>query len=152
MEEPKRILTLFENLYNGDPWLDVTLMGTLENITAEKAAEKKIADRNSIWEITNHIIEWRKNVLQRVHGKTLKTPQHNYFLPVEDTSAAAWKNTIEKLRASEKEWEAFLNQMKSSDLETVHPMNGHTHYEHIHGIIQHDAYHLGQIVMLVKHP
>ena len=35
-------------------------------------------------------------------------------------------------------------------MEKVYPNNGMSYYEHIQGIIQHDAYHLGQIVLLAK--
>jgi hypothetical protein len=32
----------------------------------------------------------------------------------------------------------------------LYKSNGMTYYEYIHGVIQHDAYHLGQIVLLAK--
>ena len=152
MEETARISKLFADLYNGTPWLEVTLVGTLEAISAEKAAEKKVATRNSIWEITNHLIAWRRNVLERVKGNTITTPQDNYIRPVNDTSDHAWKTTLEELDHSQKEWTDFLKNFSDNSLENIHPVNGITHYEHIHGIIQHDAYHLGQIVLLAKHP
>lgn len=149
--ETKRIAKLFDDLYHGNPWLDVTLTGTLSTITAEKAAMKPKPEANSIWEITNHLIAWRENVLQRISGKTMTTPPHNYFLPVEDTSETAWKSALEKLETSQKQWKSFLGAMKDDELSGIYQANGHTHYEHIHGIIQHDAYHLGQIVLIAKH-
>lgn len=152
MKEPQRILELFEDLYNGEPWLDITLIGTLENITAEQAAQKKYPDRNSIWEITNHLILWRLNVLDRVKGNAIETPETNYFYPIEDTSPEAWEKTIENLHYSEREWLVFLKSLPPKKLDDVYINSGLTNYEHIHGIIQHDAYHLGQIVLLSKHP
>lgn len=152
MNEPQRIRQLFENLYNGNPWLEITLAGTLANISAEQASAKKYAGQNSIWEITNHLVEWRLNVLERVNGKTIITPEHNYILPIEDTSAEAWQKTLQELKESQVKWTTFLSAMNEAALSNVYPQNGHTHYEHIHGIIQHDAYHLGQIVLLSKHP
>jgi len=152
MKEPQRILELFEDLYNGEPWLDITLFGTLQNITAEEAAKKKYANRNSIWEITNHLILWRLSVLDRVKGHVIESPDTNYFYPIEDTSHEAWAKTIDNLEYSEKEWMEFLNGLPPKKLDDVYMNNGLTNYEHIHGIIQHDAYHLGQIVLLSKHP
>ncbi|HEU0135672.1 MAG TPA: DinB family protein, partial [Flavobacterium sp.] len=152
MTEIQRTQQLFENLYNGNPWLEVTLVKTLENISAERAAEKKYTARNSIWEITNHLINWRLNVLQRVTGHVIVTPEHNYILPIEDTSEAAWRQTLENLEDSQQQWCDFLSKFNQNDFEEIYPPNGHTHYEHIHGIIQHDAYHLGQIVLLANHP
>lgn len=38
MTEQQHLGALFQNLYNGHPWIDVTLTGVLENIPAEKSA------------------------------------------------------------------------------------------------------------------
>ena len=152
MDETKRITQLFDNLYDGSPWLEITLVGTLSIISAEQAAAKKHPTRNSIWEITNHLINWRLNVLRRVNGEIIQTPSHNYIQPIEDTSEAAWADTLRNLEDSQQQWTLFLKDFSDQKLSDIYPVNGHTHYEHIHGIIQHDAYHLGQIVLLVKHP
>ncbi len=151
MKETARLKKLFADLYAGDPWLDVTLTGTLSAITAQQAAHKPASDWNSIWEITNHLISWRENVLQRVSGKTLKTPDDNYFSYVIDTSDIAWELTLKKLHDSQQAWLVFLDQVQDADMEKTYPANSHNHADHIHGILQHDAYHLGQIVMLAKH-
>ncbi len=83
MKETNRIVKLFEDLYNGSPWIDVTIMDTLKNISAEQAAKKVIPGRNSIWQIINHMIAWRENVLLRVQGNEMVTPNNNYFTQLE---------------------------------------------------------------------
>ena len=150
MKETDRIIKLFEDLYNGESWIGVNIVSTLENISAKQAAKKITVDRNSIWEITNHIISWRLNVLQRVKGKTIVSPDNNYFEPVKDTSESAWKNTLEQLKISQLQWIDFLTTVDANDFEKVYPNNAMTYYENILGIVQHDAYHLGQITLLSK--
>ena len=150
MKETQRIIKLFEDGYNGSPWIDVNLVGTLSTISAEQAAKKVFANCNSIWEIANHIINWRINVLHRVKGEIIITPDSNYFTTVKDTSLTAWKNTLKQLEESQKNWIAFLKEFKEKDFTKVYPNNKMTYYEHIQGILQHDAYHLGQIVLLAK--
>lgn len=150
MTEQKRIASLFDKLYDGSPWLGVNLMDTLGDISAEKASKRPLTGRNTIWEIVNHIIAWRKNVLRRVLGEVIQTPEHNYIEPVTDTSAEAWQNTLNNLAQSQKQWLAFLKDMPTEDFEKVYPKNKMSYYEHLHGILQHDAYHLGQIVILAK--
>lgn len=150
-KENKGIEVLFKDLFDGDPWLDVTILGTLENITAGKAAKKLAPFPNSVWEIVNHLADWRLNVLRRVQGAVITTPGHNYFEPVADTSETAWKETIERLKDSQVLWLDFLQEVDAGTFSTVYPNNNMTYYQHIHGIIQHDAYHLGQIVLLAKH-
>jgi hypothetical protein len=89
--------------------------------------------------------------LQRINGQTLITPDDNYFTPVSNTSENAWQQTLKNLEMSQKQWTDFLRGFNDPELSDIYPPNGHTHYEHIHGIIQHDAYHLGQIVLIAKH-
>lgn len=150
MKVTERISELFEDLYDGEPWLDVTLVGTLENISAEVAAKKINPQRNSVWEIVNHIISWRGNVFQRVQGITILSPADNYFLPVINQSDKAWQETLLGLKDSQEKWIAFLHGLDEADLEKTYPVNHASYYKHIQGIIQHDAYHLGQIVLLCK--
>jgi len=149
MKETARISEIFEKTYDGDSWVGETLMGTLKNISPEKAA-KKIDPWNSIWEITNHIINWRENVLKRVQGNITNAPRNNYFEPVKDQSEQAWKKTLQSLKDSQDHWIAFLEKMSEADLEKIYPDNNASYYHNIQGILQHDAYHLGQIILLAK--
>lgn len=150
MKETKRIISLFEKIYEGSPWIDVNLVDTLRAITPEQALKKIRPSSNSIWEITNHIINWRKNVLRRVLGEVIKTPPNNYFVKVKSGTKADWKKTLDELAVTQKEWIKFMKKVKKSTFEEVYEPNGMTYYEHIQGILQHDAYHLGQIAMLAK--
>ena len=151
MNETKNIAALFENLYNGNPWIDVTIKGTLANIGAKDAASHPLEKCNSIWQLVNHLISWRLNVLRRVQGEVITTPSHNYIVEIVDTSDAAWELTLQQLDESQKKWLTFLENFKSEDFSKVYPNNDMNYYEHIHGIIQHDAYHLGQVVFLIKY-
>jgi len=151
MKETVRIAELFEDLYDGNPWIDVTLIGTLKNITAEQAAKKLSPGWNSIWQILHHIISWRENVILRVQGQATESPASNYFDEITDESEKAWGDTMQRLQDSQEKWLSFLKQFDEADFEKIYQPNNGSYYKHIHGIIQHDAYHLGQIVMLAKH-
>lgn len=150
MSENKRISNLYQSIYNGEPWLEVTLAKTLKDVNAEQAYRKINPKLNTIWEIVNHLIQWRRNILKRVQGETVTTPDHNYFVPVLDSSEAAWEQSLQSLEKSQELWNTFLIDFEDDGFEKIYPHNNHTYYEHIHGIIQHDVYHLGQIVILKK--
>ncbi len=150
MKETERIIELFADLYDGQPWIAVNITDNLKNLSAEKAARKLTPRHNSIWEIVNHLVAWRDNALQRVQGVAMKTPADNYFKPVADTSEAAWQETLQALKTSQEQWVAFLRNFDETDFEKKYKPNSLSYYKHIHGIIQHDAYHLGQIVLLAK--
>ena len=148
MKETERIASLFSDLYDGQPWIDVNITGILNKITAEQAV-KKISPRwNSVWEITNHLIYWRMHVLERLQGVVKESPADNYFRAVSDASAAAWAATLKDLEDSQIKWNAFLEKTDEGDLENQH--TAFSNYKLLHGILQHDAYHLGQIAMLAN--
>ncbi len=150
MKETKRIIKLFEDLYNGSPWIDATIIGSLKNISAKQALKKMAPERNSIWQIVNHMTAWRENVLLRVQGNEIITPNNNYFMEITDTSERAWQKALERLANSQHQWISFLKDFGETKFEKIYPSNKMSYYEHIHGILQHDAYHLGQIVFLSK--
>lgn len=150
IKETRRIKSLFEKLYSGSPWIDVSICDSLAEVSAAQASTHVLKNANSIWEIVNHLISWRENVLKRVQGKVITTPAHNYFLPVSDTSEKAWKKTLKQLETSQNNWIKLLDEFSPADFKNIYPNNGMNYYEHIHGIIQHDAYHLGQIILLKK--
>ncbi len=150
MRETHRITHLFENLYTGHPWIEVTILPTLQQLTARQAAKRIYATWNTIWEITHHMVCWRENVLQRLQGQIIKTPANNYIQPITDTSDGAWQNLLARLERSQEAWIKFMQTFKTKDFEKIYPVNELTYYEHIQGILQHDAYHLGQIVIMAK--
>jgi len=150
MKETDRIIKLFDDLYQGTPWLDVTIMDTLKNITPELAARKIKPGWNSIWEVVNHVISWRMAILERIEGREVKSPEHNFFVPVSNQSTEAWGNTLNRLQDSQDKWITYLRNFPEKEFDIVPDKKPFSKYELIHGILQHDAYHLGQIRILAK--
>lgn len=150
MEENRRIAKLFQDLYDGDPWLDVTIKATLSRLTAGEAAARVMDKCNTVWEIVNHLIAWRKTVKARIMGHAIKSPDNNYFQEIRDTSDQAWSRTLQEFDASQDEWVEFLLKLNDADLQKPYLSGQMTNYDLILGINQHDAYHLGQIVILAK--
>lgn len=146
----KELIQLFEDLFRGSAWIDVNLLSSLENLTYQTASQKIFSHQNSIWEIVNHLICWRKLVLKRILGKDLPSPANNFFAPVSTVSAKAWKQTIKKLKTSQTLWIQYLQTADLSNFSTPNKPNNMSSLKLLHGILQHDAYHLGQINLLVK--
>ncbi len=126
------------------------IRGTLARLSATQANQRPFPNCNTIWEILDHLIAWKINVQQRLEGKVLTTPANNYFSAVTDSSETAWKETLKRFDLVQKQWIEYLKHFDSSQYETLYPPNQMTYYEHILGVLQHDAYHLGQIVILAK--
>ena len=85
-----------------------------------------------------------------MQGDRVTAPANNFFEPVLDQSEKAWSTTVNAFKKSEQEWVVFLEQMDEEPLDKIYPNNNASYYKNIHGIIQNDAYHPRQIVMLKK--
>jgi uncharacterized damage-inducible protein DinB len=150
MTEQEHLSKLFSDLYDGSPWIDPNIVGTLEDITAKEAATKVFPHFNSIWEIVNHMISWRETALRRLSGEEVETPEDNYFSYIRDRSEAAWQESKDRLKNTQDEWLKVLKKMKKKSLEEIYVPGPYSHNYLINGILQHDAYHLGQIRLLLK--
>ncbi len=150
VKELNRISNLFSDLYNGDPWIDVNIHGTVKSLTAAQAARKIFVNSNSIWQILNHLLQWRLNILHRLAGEKPFSPADNYFTEIPDTSDQAWHKLLSDFEASQEQWQLFLKNANEDSLDIKEPGSIYSRYAFIHGILQHDAYHLGQIAMLAK--
>lgn len=151
MKESQRIAQLFKALFDGHPWLEVNLLDTLNTITATSAEKQLYNNQPSIWQLLNHVVNWRNTVLDRLHGNIIDSPANNYFETIPNTSASEWQEAIHALCVSQQKWINYLDQLDDADLEKIYPGNMASYYDNIHGILQHDAYHLGQIRLLAKY-
>ena len=149
MDELSRLKKLFTDHYNGNPWLDINIVDTLNELTASQAA-RKIGDFNSIWQIVQHLVAWRETNLVRIQGEMVPAPANNFMEEIQDTTEAAWEQLLERLQQSQQMILAYFENADTASFDTIYKPNQHSYYEHLQGILQHDAYHLGQIVLLKK--
>ena len=148
MKENKRLKKLIKDHFNGEPWIDVGLMQTLKGLSPTDAATN-INGLNSVWEIIHHITCWRITLLKRIKGEKIPSPADNYFIPVADKTPKAWRETIARLKSSQKDLLLFLNKDIAGPDE-IPAQGAYTRYELLQGVLQHDAYHLGQILLIKK--
>ena len=151
MSESKRISNLYQSIYNGNPWLEVTLADTLKDVTAEQAYRKiKSKFKYNLGNCQSSYTMEKKYFEDVCREKQLLTPDHNYFVPVLDPSEAGLGTIASNSGKITGIMECFFEDFKMLISKKYIQNNNHTYYEHIHGIIQHDVYHLGQIVILKK--
>lgn len=148
-KEVTRLAKLISDHYNGSPWIDVNIADTLKDISAIQAAIK-LKGLNSIWQIVNHLIAWRETCLLRIKGKTVQAPATNFIEEITDISERAWKETQKRFEDSQAAIILFLAETNDLILDKMYAPGKLNYYEHLQGILQHDAYHLGQIVLLKK--
>jgi len=154
MSETHRINSQLKRAYQGEAWHGPSLRELLDGVTAAQAAARPIANAHSIWELVNHIIAWEQIVRQRLEGETLtEIPNEVNFPPVGDAGEDAWQATLRALEASNQSLRNSIKQVGQAGdakLEEVVPGMIYTNYFMLHGAIQHDLYHAGQIALLKK--
>jgi uncharacterized damage-inducible protein DinB len=148
MREPEHIVELFDKLQEGDCWAGVNMQQALQGVTAEMAL-KRYADSNCIWQLVNHLVYWRKRVMKRLIGDDTDPDMPDFFLP-ESKDEASWQNTLVMFRDNYTKFRAAILRFDAGLLYEPSPKKGQTYYDVLMGCLQHDAYHMGQMVLLKK--
>jgi uncharacterized damage-inducible protein DinB len=142
--------------YSDDPWHGPSTVDALRGITAAEAAAHPVPGAHSVWEIVLHMTAWQNEVRRRLGGKEPTLPQEGDWPAPGGTSEADWQRDRERLGASLDE---LLDGLSEADLERTggaisdrDPVlgTGVTHRAMVNGLVQHNAYHSGQISLLRK--
>jgi uncharacterized damage-inducible protein DinB len=151
MTETHRINSQLKRAYQGEAWHGPSLRELLADVTAAQAASKPIANAHSIWELVNHIIAWEQIVRRRLEGESLDDiPDEMNFPPASDHGEEAWQATRRALESSNQSLRESIRRIDDAKLDEMVAGKEHSNYFMLHGAIQHDLYHGGQIAILKK--
>jgi uncharacterized damage-inducible protein DinB len=157
MSEIGRIVDQLNREHSGDPWHGSPLASILEGIDAARAAANPAPGVHSIWEIVLHITGWKGEVRRRRGGAPAGEPEDGDWPAVTATSEDEWQRAISGLERAHRDLVAAVRDLPESRL--FEPTNdprsrplgtGVSYYVLLHGIVQHDVYHAGQIAILKK--
>lgn len=149
MNESEKIAVLFEAFYDGECWIGLNFKEAIKGVNATLAAQKKGAAFNSIWQLVNHIIYWRKTVMIRLQGVLGNPPMSDFYQP-DTPDHNNWKETLLHFEEVQRELVKAIRTFSPDSLGDASPMKGQTYYQLIIGCLQHDGYHMGQIILLKK--
>ena len=153
MSETIRIADQLRRAFNGHAWHGDSLYKILDGVTAAQAAAHPIPNAHSIWELVLHIAAWDGAVLGRLGGEAGRVSKARNFPLITDTSEAAWRSALDHLKQVHEELVAAVAAFPDSCLIRHVPGNKpahHTYYYMLHGVVQHELYHAGQIALLKK--
>ncbi len=150
--EVDRIADQMRRAWSGDAWLGTSLAELLADVTAAEACAKPVAGAHSIWELTNHIAVWEDAARRRVGGDPARIETEDEdWPPVRDTSEAAWTAARAHLARTQEALLRAVAGMNDARLdEIIGARHDQTLYVLLHGIVQHDTYHGGQIAILKR--
>lgn len=157
MTEIERLSHEMRRGYDGDAWHGPPLRDLLAGVTAAQAAAHPVPGAHSIWELVLHVAAWKSEVCRRLKGSEPGSPLEGDWPPVGETTEAAWAEARRTLGDAHEGLERALRALSAAELET--PVGeqrdritggGLTRYTTALGILQHDAYHGGQIALLKR--
>jgi uncharacterized damage-inducible protein DinB len=151
--ETLRIADQLRRAFDGEAWHGPSLLEILEDLTAAGAVARPLPRSHCIWEIVQHIAVWDDVARRRMGGEVVQPTPEEDWPAVNETSPGAWRRTLEHLKQTH---DALIRAVTSfSDPRLLEKVPGkaddfYTFYYMLHGIVQHELYHAGQIALLKK--
>ncbi len=143
------IIELLRKAYNGPVWYGKSVRKTLEEVPIGKALLRLNGSYN-IAELVYHMMAWRRYVAHLLkEGKSIVIEENENFPTIEYMTVEDWHELVDRLDQSQKTLEKLM-QSSTMNLSDPVPSKPYTLADVLHGIIQHDVYHIGQINFLAK--
>jgi uncharacterized damage-inducible protein DinB len=146
------IITALDEVYRGPAWHGPAVLETLDGVTADLAARKPSAHRNSIWELVLHLTHARHLLIERVRNAREDFPREirEPWWPVAsvDTSQAAWRRDLDLLDEYHGRLVAATREASDAALARQPAPGDQPVGQQLLGMAIHDAYHAGQIRLL----
>jgi uncharacterized damage-inducible protein DinB len=146
--EAARIADQLRRVYEGPAWLGPALKPILSDVTQEQAAGRPIGDAHTIWKLVLHVAAWMRIARERLTATQTRdhTESENWSAMV-----GSWQDALAVLEREERQLEQAILSFPDERLNEPAPATEpQTFYELLHGVVQHTAYHAGQIVLLKK--
>ncbi|HLX93571.1 MAG TPA: hypothetical protein VKR32_17935 [Puia sp.] len=136
--------------YAGENWTSSDLKSQLSGVTWQQAVTK-IDSFNTIASLVYHINYYVVAVSNVLRGTPLESHNKYSFDVPSIQSAEEWDFLVKKVFDDAEVLAGLILQLPEADLwkTFVDKKNGN-YYENIAGVIEHNYYHLGQIVILKK--
>lgn len=148
MSEINRIHDQLRRSYQGIAWHGPSLTEILKGVD-EDLAGRRAGDAHTIRELVRHIAAWERITAQALGGAEYPdAPPQDIDWPRALTSFDA---DLKQLEDSHRALEAAVESFPESRLkEKVFGNREYSYYFLLHGVIQHNLYHAGQIAILKR--
>jgi uncharacterized damage-inducible protein DinB len=150
----QQIIDSLDKAHHGDAWYGPSTESLLTGLTAVDAARRPLGSAHSIWELVLHLIAWQNEVGRRLGGSApawpdegdwqdIDSPNEEDWVSVKTALADSTRRLIAQLATPWIDYAALVGTVRSPELGT-----GVTVAETVLGVLQHNAYHTGQIALL----
>ena len=150
MNEIDRIADQIRRAYDGDAWHGPPLRALLADVSAEIADARPIRGAHSIREIVRHIVFWYGGVGRRIRGEVVDPQGVEEWPEADGDGEGTWRRELADLERAHAALLEAVSQLGVEDLERPVPGKPYNVYILLHGMVQHNLYHAGQIALLKK--
>ena len=153
MNRKNDLLDTLRRSFDGEAWHGPAVLDTLADVNEEQAAWRPPNAAHSVWEIALHIAAWANEVAQRLEGGKPGEPKEGDY----PKPAGNWEDAIARVEDARDRLVDVVKRMREPELDKLVGSEhnaalatGFTYAGSIEGIAQHNAYHAGQMRMLLK--
>lgn len=148
--ELDRIIENMDTVFRGDAWHGPSVMEILNSLPIHAVTQKNGTSKHTIAELVFHLKAWRIFAFQKLQNNihfSLQSESDNWGTPSE-ISEESWPTLVNDLKTAHA---VLLQELEKYDDSLLTQRVAGEHYDFytlLHGIIQHDTYHLGMIWVL----
>lgn len=148
MNQIERIAFELRHSLLGPAWHGDPLFELLDGVTPEQAAAKPLPGIHSIHEMVLHLTRWVELAALAVHGQPI--PQWPFPDDWPSQDETPWSTALTNLRVATEELAVYVEQLPEVSLDEQAPGRQYSKGVLLMGLVQHAAYHGGQIALLKK--
>ncbi|MBV6521892.1 MAG: hypothetical protein MNPFHGCM_02036 [Gemmatimonadaceae bacterium] len=154
MTDPVFIVDQLQRMHGGGAWHGPSMREALAGVSFDLATQRLGHAGHSIFDLLHHIAAWTGEVHERLKGRAPQLPDDGDFpdrrVP---PTEADWIALRQHAEARQAELIADLELLDAARLQDAVSTAGtaserRTLATVLHGLVQHNAYHIGQIILI----
>ncbi len=151
MNELASHLKQIQKAFEGEAWHGPALLEALDGVDAHLAKRRWVDGVHTIWEIALHTVAWKRAVTHWLDGddKMSVADDENFPRPKQGDEDE-WQHVLNVLKVAQAELLAVVTRIPNEKLYQSPPGRQTVYSDYLFGIVHHDLYHAGQIMLLKK--
>jgi uncharacterized damage-inducible protein DinB len=145
--EIQNLIDILSHTFEKNAWHGPSVLEAVEDLSIAEA-EQRIGNSHTILELIAHMTAWRTFVCEKLEGNDafdIDTDEMNF------PTSINLKTALKELKESQKRLLKLIEQTPIEKLDEKVPGRPYKFKVMLNGIIHHDVYHTGQIVLLKKY-
>jgi hypothetical protein len=149
MSETERIAGMLTETFEGEPYYGPSILSILENVTADLAGQRPAWSAHRIWDLVAHLtaeLDYARQVLEGTAEPWIEAV--TTWPAVTDLSETAWQEAVRNLGEANRALVQAVKQLDDVVLDRKPIRVRGPFYVMLHGTLQHNVFHAGQISLL----